>query len=156
MLPAARLVVDNSDKFIDDLDYVLPEGNRAVRILLIEDNKSDVLLVKKMLEDISKKDSYEFTNVPRMGDAIELLGRSAEYDLILLDLNLLDIDGTASVAALNAEAPNIPIVVYSATDDPKQKEEALLCGARHYLVKGKESSFSLKYVIQETTTYVQS
>ena len=125
------------------------------RILLIEDNKSDVFLLKKMLIDVSGHNHFEFTDVARMTDAFKLLDHEP-FDLILLDLNLLDIDGTASVAALHAEVPHIPIIVYSGTDDPKLKTEALICGAKHYLVKGRESPFSLKFMIQEALTLPQA
>ena len=54
------------------------------------------------------------------------------------------------VAALHAEFPNIPIIVYSGMDDPKLKEKALMCGAKSYLVKGKESPYALKFLIENT------
>lgn len=119
---------------------------RVVRILLVEDCKSDVFLVERMLEEASLK-SVEIVDVPRLIDAFSKID-GQRFDLVMLDLNLLDIDGVASVAALRAEAPNIPIIVYSGMDDAKIKEKAMMCGATHYLVKGRESSYGLKYVIE--------
>ncbi len=124
------------------------------RILLIEDNKADVLLVKRMLHDACESEDFTFTDVPRMIDALELLDENS-YDLILLDLNLLDIEGTATIAALHAETPNTPIIVHSGANDPKLKEEALICGAKHYLVKGRESPYSMKFMIQNALIQVQ-
>lgn len=69
------------------------------------------------------------------------------FDVILLDLNLLDIDGVASVAALAAEAPMTPIIVYSGMENRKLKEEALMYGAKQYLIKGREDSRSLRRAI---------
>jgi DNA-binding response OmpR family regulator len=70
------------------------------------------------------------------------------FDVILLDLNLLDMAGVASVAALHAEAPHTPVIVLSGTPDEQMRHEALMCGACHYLVKGRESAFSLRFMIR--------
>lgn len=119
------------------------------RVLIIEDNKSDVLLIKRMLHEASEDDGLQYIDVPRMVDALEILDGTA-FDLILLDLNLLDIEGAASVAALRVQVPNIPIIVYSGSDDAKLKQEALICGAKHYLVKGKESPYGVRFMIRNT------
>jgi DNA-binding response OmpR family regulator len=100
-----------------------------------------------MLEHVSVNCFYEITDVPRLIDAFNRLDQE-NFDLVMLDLNLIDIDGVASVAALRAQAPNLPIVVYSGTDDTKTKEKALMCGAVHYLVKGKESGYGIKHIIE--------
>lgn len=120
---------------------------KVVKILLVEDCKSDVFLVERMLEEMSVNCFYDITDVPRLVDAFYKMDQQT-YNLILLDLNLLDMDGVASVAALRAQAPGIPIVVYSGTDDAKTKEKALMCGATNYLVKGKESGYGLKHIIE--------
>lgn len=124
---------------------------RVVRILVIEDCKSDVFLLEQMLENVSINCFYEITDVPRLVDAFYKLDQQV-FDLVLLDLNLLDIDGVVSVAALRAQAPHIPIVVYSGTDDAKTKEKALMCGASHYLVKGRESGYGLKHMIEQVVS----
>lgn len=120
---------------------------KIVKILLVEDCKSDVFLVNRMLEDVSVNCSYEITDVPRLIDAFYKIDEDV-FDLVMLDLNLLDIDGVSSVAALRAQVPGLPIVVYSGMDDARMKEKALMCGATHYLVKGKESSYGLKHIIE--------
>ncbi len=120
---------------------------RVVRILLVEDCKSDVFLLERMLENVSVNCFYEITDVPRLVDAFYKIDQE-KYDLVMLDLNLLDIDGIASVAALRAQVPTLPIIVYSGMDDAKTKEKALMCGATHYLVKGRESGFGLKCMIE--------
>lgn len=121
--------------------------NRVVRILLVEDCKSDVFLFERMLENATVNCFYDITDVPRLVDAFSKID-SESYDIIMLDLNLLDIDGVASVAALRAQAPKLPIIVYSGTDDARIKEKAIMCGATHYLVKGRESGYGLKHMIE--------
>ncbi len=123
-----------------------PTPQRFVRILLVEDCKSDVYLVERLLEDAAFDYFYDITDVPRLIDAFNRIDHD-EFDLVMLDLNLLDIDGLASVAALHAQVPSMPIIVYSGMDDAKLKQKALMCGATCYLVKGYESGRSLKDII---------
>lgn len=120
----------------------------CLSVLVIEDSEADVVILENMLREISPEMSLYTHDVPRLVDAFKAVERE-RFDIILLDLNLLDIQGVASVAALHAEAPDTPIVVYSGMDDPKMHKEALLCGAQYYLVKGKQTSHSLKNVIQD-------
>ncbi len=125
--------------------------SRVARILLVEDCKSDVFLMERMLDNESLNCFYEITDVPRLVDAFTKIDKE-KFDLVMLDLNLLDIDGVASVAALRAQVPHLPIVVYSGIDDAKMKKKALMCGATHYLVKGRENGSGLKYIIEHAST----
>ena len=134
-------VVENTNK------KTAAQPQRNLNVLIIEDSESDVYLVQSMLEEVSPDINYNIIDAPRLVDAFKIVKRE-KFDIILLDLNLLDIQGVASVAALHAEVPNTPIIVYSGMDDPKLRRESLLCGAQYYLVKGKQTSGSLKYVIE--------
>ena len=120
---------------------------QMVRILLVEDCKSDVDLVERLLEDVRVDCFYEIVDVPRLADAFRMIDKEL-FDLIMLDLNLMDIDGVAAVAALHAQKPELPIVVYSGLDDTKMREKAMVCGAIDYLVKGKATGVNLKHIIE--------
>ena len=128
-------------------ESALRAPSKIVRILMVEDCKSDVFLLERTLERVSINCFYEIIDVPRLVDAFYKIDQEP-FDLVMLDLNLLDIDGVASVAALRAQVPHLPSVVYSGVDDPKTKEKALMCGATHYLVKGRESGWGLKHLIE--------
>lgn len=122
---------------------------RKISILLVEDSHSDAVLVQRMLQDASPLLRFEFVHVIRLADAID---EAAEriFDIALLDLNLLDMAGVASITALHASIPFTPIIVYSGMDDPSLRQQAALCGARHYLVKGRESGYSIKFMIEQS------
>ena len=122
--------------------------SQTIRILIIEDNRGDVLLSKKMLRRISGSSAFEFKDVARMSEALSLLERES-FDVVLLDLGLLDSAGVMSVAALHAKIPKTPIIVYSGTEDPKLREQALMCGATSYLTKGEQSLESLQHAIEQ-------
>lgn len=116
------------------------------KILLVEDCPSDAFLLEHMLAGVCVTDRIDITHVSRLIDAFQRIEEEF-FDLILLDLNLLDMDGVASVAALSTEAPSIPIIVYSGTENRKIREAALMCGAAGYLIKGRENGLSLRLAI---------
>jgi CheY-like chemotaxis protein len=116
-------------------------NQRAVRILLAEDNDGDIFLVRRALE---KRGVYHQLTVARNGEeALELLeraetGPSAEAPgLILLDLNLPKIDGTQVLSRIrktNAFSAT-PVIVLTSSDSPKDRESALALGANVYFRK---------------------
>lgn len=122
--------------------------SRVVKILLIEDCKSDVFFIEQMLENASVNCFYEITDVPRLVDAFHKIEKEV-FDMVILDLNLLDIDGITSIAALHAEEPNLPIIVYTGMDDIRMRGKALMYGAKNYLIKSKEDGFCLKQMIED-------
>ena len=124
----------------------------ANRILMVEDSPGDVYLVERLLYEAKQDKNYDIIDVPRLVDAFRLLDRES-FDAILLDLNLLDIDGVSSVAALHAEVPNTPIIIYSGMEDKGLKEMALLCGASEYLVKGHVDGRHLRLAIDHHIPY---
>lgn len=112
------------------------------KILVVEDCDSDVSLLKRMLEGRG----IEIASAARLIDAFQHID-GEHFDVILLDLNLIDMDGVASVSALVAEVPDTPIIVYSGMEDRRLQEAALMCGASQYLVKGREDGHSLQRAI---------
>lgn len=122
---------------------------RAINILIVEDCYADVVLFTHMLTSASLSNQFKITHAARLIDAFVQL-KNDSFDIIILDLDLIDISGTASISAIRAEVPKIPIIVYSGLNDPRVKHQALASGASHYLVKGLESGYALKFMIEET------
>lgn len=118
------------------------------KILLVEDCTSDAYMIKRMLNESLSFIRYDFTTVPRLVDALDLLDTET-FSAVVLDLNLLDSTGVSSVSALHHNHLDLPIIVYSGVDDLQVRRQALMCGATHYAVKGKESGFVIKFMIQQ-------
>ena len=104
---------------------------RNVTLFVIEDNPADVFLIQEALGDYAKTVN---TIVAEDGlEAVSLLKSSISPDLILLDLNLPKLDGL-SVLAANGR-PEVPVVVFSSSRDPREVQRALKLGARDFVLK---------------------
>jgi diguanylate cyclase len=120
------------------------------RLVLIEDNPGDAVLVREMLRS-SWPGDFAFEHFDRISAARErLLTTSATC--ILLDLSLPDAQGLEAVDRVQAFAPDVPIVVLSGLDDEEVALRAVQGGAQDYLIKGRVDdhlvSRSVRYAIE--------
>jgi CheY-like chemotaxis protein len=98
-----------------------------IRVLLIEDNKNDILLTTEALEKAGL--NHELNVLTDGTRAIQRLKEIEDRvkrmpDLIILDLNLPGVDGNTIIdyiAASTTLAP-IPVVVFTSSSSPKDKD----------------------------------
>ncbi len=120
--------------------------DKPIRILLVEDNLGDADLIREMLP--STDDSgFSIHCVTRLADAVSHLKRK-ETDLALLDLDLPDSQGIATVRAARRAAPEMPIVVLTGHQDEHMGMAAVQDGAQDFLVKGQTHGPHLSRVIR--------
>ncbi|MEE1827628.1 SpoIIE family protein phosphatase [Streptomyces sp. BE20] len=108
-------------------------GEPVYRILLIEDDEGDALLVEELLHDTELR--FELTVSATLAAARTVLATSP-VDCILLDLHLPDASGTAALTAVRALAPHTAVVVLTGLSEARAGTEAMAAGAQDYLVKG--------------------
>jgi signal transduction histidine kinase/DNA-binding NarL/FixJ family response regulator len=106
-----------------------------MRILLIEDNDDDVVLVREMLS-AAGRDCFELDWVDRVSLGKHNLA-TARPEAILLDLSLPDSSGLDTFEKIHAAAPEVATVVLSGLDDNEVAINAVRLGAQDYLVKGQ-------------------
>jgi two-component system cell cycle response regulator CtrA len=101
-----------------------------MRVLLIEDDNSTIKSVALAL-----KSEKIICNIAQTGNDGVDLGKVYDYDVILLDLVLPDIDGYKVIERLKAEKIKTPILILSGLSEASQKIKALDMGADDYLNK---------------------
>ncbi len=111
---------------------------RALRVLAVEDNPADALLLREMLRD-SAAATADVRVVPRLSAAIEVL-LDGGIDCVLLDLSLPDADGLDGLAQIRTVAHEVPIIVFSGLNDERLAVQAVQAGAQDYLIKGQAES----------------
>uniref|UniRef100_UPI0025B49963 hybrid sensor histidine kinase/response regulator n=1 Tax=Trichocoleus desertorum TaxID=1481672 RepID=UPI0025B49963 len=105
----------------------------AIKVLLIEDNLAEARLLQEILR-VPKFKQFSLLHVKRLAEALVHLQQNS-FDAILLDLTLPDSQGLASLPPLLDQAPNLPIVVLTNTNDDDLAIAAVRQGAEDYLVK---------------------
>ncbi len=109
----------------------MPSG--PIRILLIEDNLAEARFLEEVLKG-ARFNQFKLVQVQRLKAALRRL-ETEEFDVILLDLTLPDSQGLASLPPLIDQAPRLPIVVLTNTNDDQLAIAAVRSGAQDYLVK---------------------
>lgn len=120
-----------------------------LRVLLIEDNLDDVVLVRQTLRDAAPKD-FEIESKTRLEDGLKLL-REQHFDIVLLDLTLPDSYGIETYDLLHGQS-DVPVVVLSGNTNDEVALEALERGAQDYLVKGTVSGDLLVRMLRYSIT----
>lgn len=101
-----------------------------MRILIVEDEKDLCQMIAKSL----KESGYEVDIAYNGNEAMELLDVE-NYDLIVLDLNLPEIDGMEILEEFRTFNQDTKIIILSARSQIKDKVEGLDKGANDYLSK---------------------
>jgi len=121
-----------------------------MRLLLLEDNPTDALLVEVALEEMPGV-SPEFVHVETLSQATQAL-ENEEFDVVLVDLNVPDGQGLGNFERLQLLAPQMPVIVLTGTDDESMALEAIQRGAADYLLKGATDARllerSIRYAIE--------
>ncbi|MBN1787232.1 MAG: response regulator [Sedimentisphaerales bacterium] len=105
-----------------------------IKILLVEDDKGDLLLTKKALNNCPQLVNFIMDSAGSLSETIKCLNSDKEYDVILLDMGLPDSNGLETVRRV-CEATDIPIVVLTGLGDEEIGLSAIKTGAEDYLTK---------------------
>jgi len=123
---------------------------KIIKVLLIEDNLADIVLIKEMLKE-SLNTTFKLYDAHYLDEGLKYLEEN-EIDVLLLDLNLPDSQGLDTFQKANEKAPNVPIIILTAFDDEYTAVEAVKEDAQDYLTKGKVDSDlltrSISYAIE--------
>ncbi|MBW4641523.1 MAG: response regulator [Goleter apudmare HA4340-LM2] len=124
-------------------------GN-MIKVLLVEDNPGDVLLLQEFLKDVTTA-LVELMPTEQLDEALNCLVNQT-FDVILLDLSLPDSQGLETFIKAHQQAPATPIIVLTGIDDENLALGAMQAGAQDYLVKGQVTGDllvrSMRYAIE--------
>lgn len=101
-----------------------------MHILLVEDNP----VAAKSIELKLVAEGHNVFTTDLGEDAIELTS-VYDYDLVLLDLDLADIEGLEVLRAVRAKKIRTPIIILTASGDVETKVKALGAGADDFITK---------------------
>ncbi len=119
-------------------------------IVIVEDDE-DIL---ELLEYNLAKEGFEtmgFTNPNNLRQALD----EESIDLIIMDRNLNNVEGSEYVNSLREDGINVPVIYLSAKNKDSDIEEGFLRGADDYVTKPfnmKELLLRIKAVLKRTKT----
>ena len=101
-----------------------------MRALVIEDDAPTL----KSIENLLKDEGFTLDSA-RTGEDGAQLGKLYDYDIIILDLRLPDIDGYEVIRRLRRGGTQAPLLILSGHSDVTHKVRGLVIGADDYLTK---------------------
>jgi serine phosphatase RsbU (regulator of sigma subunit) len=136
----------------------MPESIAApavVRLLLVEDDEGDALIVRDLLADSGA--AVDLVWVRSLAEAQSMLPDG--FGCVLIDLGLPDAVGLESLRGVLAEVEDAAVLVLTGLDDEYRGTEAVAAGAQDYLLKGHVDSSgllrSIRYAVERKRTEEQ-
>lgn len=107
-----------------------PTGTERTRVLLIDDDESVRRAVGLLLEQ-------EGFTVSTASDGAEGLKAAiaSEFDIILLDIFMPEMNGLDCIRALKITRPRVPVLIITGHQDSELAQAAYRCGAQEILSK---------------------
>lgn len=131
---------------------------RLLHILLAEDNKDDVYLVRQALDEARLNyDLAVIEDGQKALDVVSNVGTSGiRPDVLLLDLNLPKVDGHTILSAFRANpaTATTPVIVVTSSEAPSDLRRIREAGADRYFQKPTELREFLRLgeVVREVVT----
>ncbi|MBS0618186.1 MAG: response regulator transcription factor [Spirochaetes bacterium] len=103
-----------------------------INLIIVEDNEFITERVQRMIGEVSDMQIVGAYNCLRCALAQII---SEKINLIVLDLKLPDVKGTAAIESLSKKYPKSPIVVYSICENELEIIECIAAGVAGYVTK---------------------
>ncbi len=122
------------DELVEALKHLDAQQKEEVKVLVVDDQADDILLIRRILEAQPNYSIFEASNGK---EGLELV-ENKEPDLIILDLNMPEMNGFAMVEALkeNEKTRSIPIIIVSAQELTPEEHKRLTGQVEVLLHKG--------------------
>jgi len=112
-----------------------------MQILLIDDHPLFRSGIAAVVAELAA--AIQCIEVSRCEEALRLIACGAQFELILLDLNLPGMDGLTGLAKLRDATPSTPIVMLSASENAAKIKQAINAGAMGYIPKSSSRDIIL-------------
>ena len=115
-------------------------------ILIVEDSSTTRALIRAVIDELG---DFETAEASSGFEALKMLPQQ-EYDLIITDINMPDINGLELINFVrsNARYSHVPIIIVSTERSEEDKKRGMALGATAYVSKPFKS-LELQEVIQK-------
>lgn len=113
------------------MSSAVPQKNRKIRVLLIEDSEDDAILIVRELESSGLDVSFlQVDTEQAMRDALE-----EDWDVILSDYNMPKFSAAAALDTLKKSEKDLPFIVVSGAIGEEIAVKIMQAGAHDYVMK---------------------
>lgn len=116
----------------------MPLANGNARIFLAEDNAADVYLLREALDQTGIVYRLEVAENGELASTqLQRFHSDPVPDLIVLDLNLPRLSGSELLSVIRAidKLRSVPVVIFTSSDSPYDREQTARLGATMYVRK---------------------
>lgn len=118
------------------------------KIMFIDDDSEDRLIVEEALQTVNSEIGIRFSQ--SAADALQILDDSFKHEqlpcLIVLDVNMPKMSGPELLSILKNDSrfSGIPVIIYSTSVNPYEKDKCVKLGAHSYITKPVSYTESLE------------
>jgi DNA-binding response OmpR family regulator len=127
-----------------DKNNLAGNGGTMLKIAIVDDD----VVIRKLLENTFTSVSGESELFEDANSFLASVAAGKDYDIVVLDLYLPDMDGISILRTLQRRGFQTPILIYSKAAARDVVVQALSLGARSYLVKPQKPGVVLRKVIE--------
>jgi DNA-binding NtrC family response regulator len=107
-------------------------ADAAVRVLVIDDDRDDFLI----LQGLTRDSSLRLDHIDNYADGLTAIARR-EHDVYLVDFRIGSENGIELMTAALHAGCDAPIILLTGSTDPEVDRGAMLAGAADFLAKGR-------------------
>jgi DNA-binding NtrC family response regulator len=102
-----------------------------MRILIVDDEE----VLRDVLETVLRREGFDVLLASSGEEALSVLDRAEEVDLVILDIMLPGISGIDTLRSIRVSTPELPVIIITAFSSIDGAIEAMKHGAFHYIPK---------------------
>jgi len=136
-------LVSHIEKSTMNNDFIWKED---VKILLVDDNKVNLLVASGILEEMDLEADIANNGLEAVNAVQEAIEN--QYDIILMDCQMPEMDGYEATRIIKSEIKDIPIIAMTANAMEGDKEKCIASGMDEYLSKPIDSE-ALKNLLRK-------
>jgi two-component system, NtrC family, response regulator PilR len=102
-----------------------------MRILIVDDEE----VLRDVLETVLRREGFDVLLASSGEEALSVLDRADEIDLVILDIMLPGISGIDTLRSIRVSTPSLPVIIITAFSSIDGAIEAMKHGAFHYIPK---------------------
>ncbi len=105
--------------------------SKKLHLMIVDDEERLV----RNLQEIFKRQGMDTTGVTSGEDALEVLSKTSDVDVILLDIQMDGMDGIQVLREVNTRFPSVQVILYTGHATIQNGIEGLELGAFYFVEK---------------------